>query len=270
MSDVQVSGVVASGCMANGKWLAVDLDGTLAVYNGWSGEDHIGNLVLPIAEKIKQRVNDGWKVAIFTARVSGQASEAAHAERIIWGWLEDNKIAHLISGITANKHKYFREFWDDRAIAVEINKGVFTEEWLRSKLEIEQAEVKRLQGLLYAKNTQNATAIDKLQQHKDAQNTQQPNETACSLDVQIGGNHYSKMVIQPAEYCEYNNIPALESAVIKYVSRHQNKNGVQDLEKAKDLINMIIDMRYDCVGIANLEARLAKLRQSKTDGVKND
>ena len=59
------------------------------------------------------------------------------------------------------------------------------------------------------------------------------------------------MAIQPAEYCEYNNIPALEAAVIKYVSRHQNKNGVQDLEKARDLINMIIDMRYGCVGIAN-------------------
>ena len=270
MSDGQVGGVVVSGCMANDKWLAVDLDGTLAVYDGWKGEEHIGDLVLPIAEKIKQRVNDGWKVAIFTARVSGQASEAAHAERIIWGWLEDNKIAHFISGITAVKGKHFTEFWDDRAIAVAKNHGFFKEEWLRSKLEIEQAKVKHLQGLLYAKNTQNATVIDKLQQYKDAQNTQQPNETACSLDVQIGGNHYSKMVIQPAEYCEYNNIPALEAAVIKYVSRHQNKNGVQDLEKAKDLINMIIDMRYDCVGIANLEARLAKLRQSKTDGVKND
>ena len=269
MSDGQVGGVVTSGYMTGDKWLAVDLDGTLAVYNGWSGEDHIGDLVLPVAEKIKQRVNDGWKVAIFTARVSGPDEEAVHAEQVIWQWIGKHKMSTYISVITAVKHKHFREFWDDRAIAVVKNHGIFTEEWLRSKLEIEQAEVKRLQGLLYAKNTQNATAIDKLQQYKDAQNTQQPNETACSLDVQIGGNHYSKMVIQPAEYCEYNNIPALESAVIKYVSRHQNKNGVQDLEKAKDLINMIIDMRYDNIGIANLEARLVKLRQSKTDGVKN-
>ena len=271
MSDGQVGEVVASGgTVAVEKWLAVDLDGTLAVYSGWNGEDHIGDLILPIAEKIKQRVKDGWKVAIFTARVSGQASEAAYAEGVIWRWLEDNKIAHFISGITATKHKHFREFWDDRAITVRKNRGIFVEERLRNNIEIERAEVERLQGLLHAKNTQDATAIDELQQDKDAQNTKQPNEAACSLDVQIGGNHYSKMVIQPAEYCEYNNIPALESAVIKYVSRHQNKNGVQDLEKAKDLINMIIDMRYDCVGIANLEARLAKLRQSKTDGVNND
>lgn len=254
MSDVQVGGVVASGCMANDKWLAVDLDGTLAAYNGWSGEDHIGDIVLPIAEGIKQRVRDGWKVAIFTARLSGNPDEAAHAERVIWQWVEKHKMSGYIVGITATKHKHFREFWDDRAIAVIKNQGIFTEEWLRSKLEIEHAEVKRLQGLLYAKNNQGV---------------QQANETECSLDVQVGGNHYSKMVIQPAEYCEYNNIPAMEAAVIKYVSRHQDKNGVQDLEKAKDLINMIIDMRYCHVGIANLEARLAKLRQSKADGVKN-
>ena len=261
---------VTFGQATNEKWLAVDLDGTLAIYDGWKGEEHIGDIIEPVAEKIKERVAEGWKVAIFTARVSSQLSnEASDATRVIWKWINDNGMSRYISCITAVKDKHFIEFWDDRAVAVGKNQGVFTEEWLRNKLEIEQAEVKRLQGLLYAKNTQNATAIDKLQQYKDAQNTQQPNETACSLDVQIGGNHYSKMVIQPAEYCEYNNIPALEAAVIKYVSRHQNKNGVQDLEKAKDLINMIIDMRYDHVGIANLEARLAKLRQSKTDGVKN-
>ena len=246
---------ITFGQATNKKWLAVDLDGTLAVYDGWKGEDNIGDLVLPIAEGIKQRVNDGWKVAIFTARVSGQPAEAAYAEGIIWRWLDDNCMSQYISGITAVKGKHFIEFWDDRAFAVEKNKGVFTEEWLRSKLEIEQAEVKRLQGLLYAKNNKGV---------------QQANETECSLDVQVGGSHYKDMAIQPAEYCEYNNIPALEAAVIKYISRHQNKNGIQDLEKAKDLINMIIDMRYGSVGIANLEARLAKLRQGKTDGVKND
>lgn len=251
------------------KWLAVDLDGTLAEYLGWTGEYTIGAVIPAIADRLRQRYVEGWKIAIFTANLDCPKSEEQDVVVKIWEWLGQNFIAQYISEITCIKKKYFTEFWDDRAIAVERNQGVFTEEWLRSKLEIEQAEVKRLQGLLYAKNTQNATTIDKLQQHKDAQNAKQPNETACSLDVQIGGNHYSRMVIQPAEYCEYNNIPALESAVIKYVSRHQNKNGVQDLEKAKDLINMIIDMRYDCVGIANLEARLAKLRQSKTNGVKN-
>ena len=262
---------VTFGQATNEKWLAVDLDGTLAIYDGWKGEEHIGDIIEPVAEKIKERVAEGWKVAIFTARVSSILSnEVSHATNVIWKWIDDNDMSQYISGITAVKGKHFIEFWDDRAIAVEKNKGVFMEEWLRSKLEIERAEVKRLQSLLYAKNTNTDTVLDKPQQYNDAKSAQVESETACSLDVQVGGSHYKDMAIQPAEYCEYNNIPALESAVIKYVSRHQNKNGVQDLEKAKDLINMIIDMRYGSVGIANLEARLAKLRQGKTDGVKND
>ena len=244
------------------KWLAVDLDGTLAEYLGWAGEHTIGYVIPAIAERLKERHAEGWKIAIFTANLDCNQTEYADVSAKIWGWLSENDLAKYVTEVTAVKRKYFTEFWDDRAITVEKNKGVFTEERLCKQLEIEKAEVKRLQGLLYAKDAQqHAAAISHVATVK---------ETSCSLDVQVGGNHYSKMAIQPAEYCEYNNIPALEAGVIKYVSRHQDKNGVQDLEKAKDLINMIIDMRYDCVGIANLEERLAKLRQAKTDGVKND
>lgn len=202
------------------NWLAVDLDGTLAEYHGFQGVDHIGNPVPSVVEALKERYRQGWKIAIFTARLE---DDDGTAESHIVKWLMHWDIPS--HEITNKKRKVFREFWDDRAVQIIPNVGF----------------------------------------EKDV-----CKDETCSLDVQIGGNHYSKMVIQPAEYCEYNNIPALEAAVIKYVSRHQDKNGVQDLEKAKDLINMIIDMRYDCVGIANLEARLAKLRQSKTDGVKND
>ena len=259
MSDGQVGGVVASVCMANDKWLAVDLDGTLAVYDVWSGEDHIGDLVLPVAEKIKQRVNDGWKVAIFTARVSGQAAEAAYAEGIIWRWLEDNNIANFISGITANKHKHFREFWDDRAIAVVKNHGIFTEEWLRSKLEIEQAEVKRLQGLLYAKNIQSATAIDKLQQDKGVQPATAENSVSEQKDRftdlfermrydmfnrQEDGNHYVQFLIQPGIYNYVNKLPSYEANVVKYISRHEFKNGLKDVKKAIECAKQLAAIRY--------------------------
>ena len=259
MNDRQVVGVVDSGCMATDKWLAVDLDGTLAVYDGWKGEDHIGDLVLPIAEKIKQRVNDGWKVAIFTARVSGQASEAAHAKYIIWEWLGDNKIAHFISCITAVKGKHFTEFWDDRAIAVAKNHGFFKEEWLRSKLEIEQAEVKRLQGLLYAKDIQSATAMDNLQQDNDVQSTPAENSVSEQKDKftdlfermrydmfnhQEGGNHYSKFLIQPGIYNYVNNLPSYEANVVKYISRHEFKNGLQDVMKAIECAKQLAAIRY--------------------------
>lgn len=252
------------------KWLAVDLDGTLAEYLGWAGEHTIGYVIPAIAERLKERHAEGWKIAIFTANLDCNQTEYADVSAKIWGWLSENDLAKYVTEVTAVKRKYFTEFWDDRAITVEKNKGVFTEERLCKQLEIEKAEVKRLQGLLYAKNTQNATAIDKLQHGKDAQcvpSVHSVSETACSpacsLDVQIGGSHYKDMVIQPAEYCEYNNIPVLEAGVIKYVSRHTSKNGVQDLQKAKDLIDMIIEMRYEPTGLNHLAARINSKRNNQ-------
>ena len=34
-------------------WIGVDLDGTLAHYTGWRGEDHIGKPILPMLLRIK-------------------------------------------------------------------------------------------------------------------------------------------------------------------------------------------------------------------------
>ncbi len=52
------------------------------------------------------------------------------------------------------------------------------------------------------------------------------------LDVQVGGNHYKNMAIQPVEFCEVNNLPYCLANIVKYVVRHENKHGRQDLEKA--------------------------------------
>ena len=60
------------------------------------------------------------------------------------------------------------------------------------------------------------------------------------LAVQVGGDHYKDMAIQPVEYIIKNNIPFVEGNVIKYVSRWRKKNGVQDLEKAKHLLDILI------------------------------
>ena len=66
-----------------------------------------------------------------------------------------------------------------------------------------------------------------------------------SLDKQIGGNHYKDYKIQPVEFIYANNIPYLEANVIKYVMRHKAKNGLQDLEKAKHYIDLLISLEYD-------------------------
>tara|TARA_B100000073_G_scaffold334207_1_gene326497 strand:+ start:226 stop:573 length:348 start_codon:yes stop_codon:yes gene_type:complete len=63
-------------------------------------------------------------------------------------------------------------------------------------------------------------------------------------DKQVGGSHYQNMKIQPAEFINKNKLPFAEGNAIKYICRHINKGGEQDLEKAKHYIDMIIERDY--------------------------
>lgn len=60
------------------------------------------------------------------------------------------------------------------------------------------------------------------------------------LDVQIGGDHYKSMAIQPMEYSMVNKLDACQHTIIKYVTRFRDKGGIQDLEKAKHCIDLLI------------------------------
>ena len=63
-----------------------------------------------------------------------------------------------------------------------------------------------------------------------------------ALREQVGGNHYSKLAIQPVDYINKNNLSYLQGNVIKYVTRYKDKNGVEDLQKAKHYINLLIEL----------------------------
>ena len=65
-----------------------------------------------------------------------------------------------------------------------------------------------------------------------------------SLTTQVGGSHYKDMPIQPIEFCMKNNFNLCQSNVVKYISRYKVKNGVEDLKKAKHMIDMLIDLEY--------------------------
>lgn len=65
--------------------------------------------------------------------------------------------------------------------------------------------------------------------------------TGSALQVQVGGDHYKSMKIQPLEYIMANNIPFPEGNIIKYVSRWRKKNGMQDLKKAQHILSVIIE-----------------------------
>jgi|TARA_R100001460_G_scaffold67650_3_gene108080 hypothetical protein len=65
-----------------------------------------------------------------------------------------------------------------------------------------------------------------------------------SLDKQISGTHYKKLKIQPAKFINENKILFAEGCVIKYVCRHQSKNGKEDILKAIHYLEMILDRDY--------------------------
>ena len=62
------------------------------------------------------------------------------------------------------------------------------------------------------------------------------------LDKQVGGDHYSKLAIQPVEYINKNKLSYLQGNVIKYVTRYNDKNGVEDLQKARHYIDLLIEL----------------------------
>ena len=196
------------------KWLAVDLDGTLAYYDGWkvdiiTGKPLIGHPIKGIVEQVRDRHEDGWKIAIFTARADNNESVVD-----IVDWCK--KYGIPCDMVTNIKSKKFKEFWDDRAYHVPRNSGVI------------------MCGTHTVKQPNSPNDADQVQTKKD----QSP------LDVQVGGDHYKGMAIQPIEFVFKNNIPAIEASVIKYICRHRNKNGVEDLKKARHLIDLLVEMEY--------------------------
>ena len=52
------------------------------------------------------------------------------------------------------------------------------------------------------------------------------------LTVQQAGDHYKKKGIQPVEYGLANNLSFPQVNVVKYITRHEDKNGLDDLAKS--------------------------------------
>ena len=65
-----------------------------------------------------------------------------------------------------------------------------------------------------------------------------------AFETQVGGDHYTKLKIQPMEYSMANKLDACQHTVVKYVTRFRDKGGRRDLEKAMHVIQMLIDLEY--------------------------
>ena len=69
-------------------------------------------------------------------------------------------------------------------------------------------------------------------------------DTGNAWDKQVGGDHYKQYAIQPAKFALANGLDYAQSNAIKYIVRHKDKNGVQDLDKAIHYIELLKQHHY--------------------------
>lgn len=77
-----------------------------------------------------------------------------------------------------------------------------------------------------------------------------------ALKKQEGGKHYV-MPIQPIEYITKNKLPYIEGNIIKYATRHRNKNGAEDIKKIIHYCELLLELEYKAKqGIIGLMIRV--------------
>ena len=79
------------------------------------------------------------------------------------------------------------------------------------------------------------------------------------LIAQEGGGHYKNRGIQPIEYSEANNLGACQHSVVKYITRHQDKNGIEDLSKIIHFTFLEAYFKYGEQGSTELKEKVLKL-----------
>lgn len=104
-------------------WIGVDLDGTIARYDGWRGALHIGEPIPRMVARVRAWLKEGQSVRIFTARVAepDAVTRAAIIEAIS-AWCAEHVGERL--PVTNVKDYAMVELWDDRAVQVVQNTGI--------------------------------------------------------------------------------------------------------------------------------------------------
>lgn len=69
-----------------------------------------------------------------------------------------------------------------------------------------------------------------------------------ALAVQVAGDHYKRLAIQPIEYIHANGIGFAEGSIIKYVTRWRDKAGITDLKKARHFLDLLIELEAKKAG----------------------
>lgn len=99
-----------------GEWVGIDLDGTLAHYDGFKGEEVIGKPITKMMSFVKKLIEQGKTIKIFTARAG-----TAKGKKAVEHWCQQNELGDL--EVTNVKDFKMERLYDDRAVQVETNTG---------------------------------------------------------------------------------------------------------------------------------------------------
>lgn len=111
-------------------WTGVDLDGTLAMYDGWRGIQHIGEPIPQMVDNVKRLLASGRTVKIFTARVHDK-EQREEVVKVIQDWC----VKHIGEALEVTNEKDFAmiDLWDDRCMQVIPNTGKFLAEMIKEE-----------------------------------------------------------------------------------------------------------------------------------------
>ena len=62
------------------------------------------------------------------------------------------------------------------------------------------------------------------------------------LKAQVGGTHYVSKAYQPIEFIAKLKLSFIQGSIVKYITRYQDKNGLQDLQKALHYIEFAVPL----------------------------
>lgn len=119
MSD---QGITRKPAVPGRRFIACDLDGTLAHYDRYRGRNHIGDPIPAMVQRVKDWIAKGDVVCIFTSRVADDRRPDHNAVlNMIHAWTEKHIGERLY--VTATKEPYFSAYYDDTAVGVIPNTG---------------------------------------------------------------------------------------------------------------------------------------------------
>ena len=85
-------------------------------------------------------------------------------------------------------------------------------------------------------------AVVKRVAREDVKPVVQQVTTVTPNDIQVGGTHYKEQDIQPWDAIHAWGLGFFSGNVVKYVARHNQKGGVDDLRKARHYLDKLIEL----------------------------